>query len=85
MEKIVTVTQEIMVEVDETTFTEEFMNEFKKDFYDFETIDDHIKHLAQLYARGLVDENSFIEGYGPAANMGIKFESIDQWEDIEEG
>lgn len=29
--------------------------------------------LAQLHAREICDDDSFIEGYGPAQSMGIKF------------
>jgi hypothetical protein len=69
------VIQTIKVTVDETKFTSEFMEEFRQGFYPFETLQEHVEHLAQLYARGLVDDcpNQFIEGYGPAREMGIKF------------
>lgn len=61
------------VEVDETKFTPEFMSEFRESMYDFDTIDDHIEHLAQMYARGVFDAfTNFIEGYGAPDDMGIK-------------
>lgn len=62
----VVVTQHVTVEVDETRFTEEWMAEFRESFYDFYTIEDHVEHLAGGHARGLWDNFSFIEGYGPA-------------------
>jgi hypothetical protein len=81
----VVVTQDVSVTVDETKFTEDFMQEFRESFFNFDSIDDHLEHLAQLYARGLVsdwDPEEFIEGYGPMKDMGIKFEIIDQSSEI---
>lgn len=74
MKKTVYVTSEVVVSIDREKFDEEFMKEFRDSFYPFHTIDQHIEHLAQLYARGLCDNHSFIEGYGPAADMGIRFD-----------
>ena len=71
------------VTVDETKFTPEFMAEFRKTFYDFKTMDDHIQHLGQLFSRGLCDDFSFIEGYGPAKDMGIKFSDRPRESDVE--
>jgi hypothetical protein len=74
-EKHIIVTQIVTVAVDETKFTPEFMADFRKTMYPFQTLDDHLEHLAQLYARGLHDtamRNTFIEGYGPADGMGIR-------------
>jgi len=83
MEKTVVVTQYIKVKIDENKFDEDFMEEFRESFFDFTSLDDHIKHLAQLYARGIADSGSFIEGYGPAEDMGISFSPEDQEEEIE--
>jgi len=79
MEKTVLVTQSIKVTVDESKFDDTFMEEFRESFYPFTTINEHIEHLGQLYARGMAGNTSFIEGYGPAKDMGIKFseESIE--------
>jgi hypothetical protein len=71
------VVQVVRVEVDETKFTPQFMEEFRAIMYPFQTLDQHLEHLAQLHARGIVDDYSFIEGYGPAADMGIKFHVAD--------
>lgn len=70
----VEVTQTVTVTLDETKFDEVFMQEFRDSFFNFDTIDEHAEHLAQLEARGITDEfgQNFIEGYGPAAEMGIK-------------
>lgn len=73
VKKTVAVTQYVEVEVDEKKFDDKFINEFARQFYALENIDDHARHLAQLFARGLYDETSdFIEGYGPPKDMGIK-------------
>jgi hypothetical protein len=76
VKQTVLVTSEVDVTVDETKFTEEWMAEFRKSFYPFFTVQDHIEHLAQLYARGVIDgfDKEFVEGYGPLKEMGITFE-----------
>lgn len=74
--KEVNVSQRVLVTVDETKFTPQFMEHFRRIMYDFYTIDQHIEHLAQLWTRNIVSENgSFIEGYGNARDMGIRFET----------
>lgn len=84
MEKISLVTQTIEVAVDESKFTAEFMDQYRKDFYYFESIDDHIKHLAQMYARGIVHEfTKFIEGYGNPQDMAIRFTALECQTEIE--
>lgn len=80
--KTVVVSQTVEVTLDESKFTPEFMAEFKRSFYEFDTIDEHRKHLAQLHARGLCDDFSFIEGYGRAQDMGIGFSISDGEEEI---
>lgn len=64
----------VKVGVDEAKFTDQFMAEFRTAFHDFRTLDEHREHLAQLFARGLISNDAFIEGYGQAADMGITFE-----------
>lgn len=78
----VQVTQIVKVTVDEAKFTDGFMRSFRETMYPFETVDEHIEHLGQLYARGLSDEYSFIEGYGPASKMGIKFVTLGQEQEL---
>ncbi|TWB61655.1 hypothetical protein FBZ98_1011000 [Rhizobium sp. ERR 922] len=68
---------EVEVEIDDSKFDEAFMAEFRDSFYPFYDIEDHIKHIAQLEARGLLDD--FTEGYGPIKDMGIKA-CADDWE-----
>lgn len=75
---IATVTQIIVVTVDRKKFTNQFMKEFREQFYQFHTVEEHIEHLAQLHARGMADNTSFIEGYGQATDMGIHFKVRDQ-------
>lgn len=72
------VKQFVDVTLDETKFTEEWMAEFRSSFYPLTTVEDHAEHLAQLCARGLVDNyTSFIEGYGPPSEFGIEFAIVD--------
>lgn len=64
----------VTVKVNKDKFTPEFMEEFRDSFYPFFTLKDHVNHLAQLYARGIVDEfTDFIEGYGDPKDFGIEF------------
>lgn len=80
--KNVQITQTVKVTVDENKFANEFIREFTRYFYPFHSIELHIEHLGQLYARGLADNFSFIEGYGQAKDMGIKFEDVSQDQEI---
>ena len=77
MKRTVEVRQLIEVEIDESKFDEQFMQEFRESFYNFTTLDDHIAHIGQLEARGML--GTFIEGYGPAKDMGIKAE-VKSWD-----
>lgn len=79
--KKVAVGEVIEVTVDESKFDEAFMEDFRRTMYPFRTLDEHIEHLAQLSARGIVfNEDSFIEGYGVAKDMGIKFRDLREGE-----
>ncbi|EHH67586.1 hypothetical protein [Gluconobacter morbifer] len=64
--------QTVCVILLKTAFSEAFMAEFREGFYPFFELSDHAKHIAQLVARGVVDEitahsgrDQFVEGYGP--------------------
>ena len=69
----VRVEQEVIVNLDEAEFTDKFFGEFNDAFFDFgtgsEALQSHAEHIAQLAARGILGD--FIEGYGPAVDMGI--------------
>lgn len=90
--KEIRVTQYIKVTIDESKFDQAFFDEYNKYYFDFgddgefrqDTLENHLKHLAQLHARGIYDDDDFIEGYGPAREMGIKFEFVDIEERVEE-
>ena len=51
--KKVHVTSVVNVTIDESKFDAAFMQEFRESFYNLTTLDDHIEHLGQMYARGL--------------------------------
>src|SRR5690606_17976566 len=70
------VTQEIVVSIDTAKFTEEFMAEFRESFYPFNTVDDHMEHIAQLAARGIWN-GEFVEGYGKPSKLGVYVSSDD--------
>lgn len=75
MKRTVLVFMEVEVTVDETAFTPEFMAEFEANFFPFDTIEDHICHIAQLEAREVL-RRDFTEGYGPLSKMGIEAEVV---------
>jgi hypothetical protein len=78
-----TVIIKVELELDETKFDEAFMAEFRESFYQYHELDEHVAHLAQLEARGLLD--NFTEGYGEIDEFGIKARQADWWvEDVEE-
>lgn len=52
---------EYIIEFDENIINKEWMEEFRKNFYNFTTLREHAEHLAQLRARS---GNEFLEGYG---------------------
>ena len=63
----------VTVTVDETKFTPEFLAEYREYFFLFETVDDHIRHIAFLAATGQLGTlPCFIEGYGPSQDFGIE-------------
>lgn len=68
---------EVEVEIDDSKFDEAFMAEFRESFYPFFDINRHVEHIAQLEARGMLDD--FTEGYGPIKDMGIKARTV-TWE-----
>ena len=68
---------EVEVEIDDSKFDEAFMAEFRESFYPFYEIERHVEHIAQLEARGMLDD--FTEGYGPIKDMGIKARTV-TWE-----
>lgn len=74
----VEVLRTVLVSIDETKFTKEFYDEFTS-YIDstMDNLEDHIEHLAWLFAAGRADDTDFIEGYGPAKDFGIKFQEID--------
>lgn len=75
----VNVDQHFVVTLDTEKFDEKFMKEFKKNFYDFETLEEHAEHIAQLQARGVIDieqDPTFIEGYADSREMGIELEYV---------
>jgi len=67
------VAQYIEVTVDETKFTPEFMANFNSHFHHCPTVEDHMKHIAVSFARGIITSPSqFLEGYGVLTEFGVK-------------
>lgn len=89
MKKRIIVTQEVEIEYDPSKFTKEFLDDFRKYFYDLEDVDEHLIHLAQMAARGLIsdwDMDESVEGYGKLSTMGIEISILNncQHEEIED-
>jgi methenyltetrahydromethanopterin cyclohydrolase len=80
--KDIVVQQTVRVHYDEKMFSDHFMTDFRRYMYDFHDVDEHLKHLAQVYARGLHSNSSFVEGYGSLKEVGIRMEEIGQSEEV---
>jgi hypothetical protein len=77
----VLVKQTVKVELDETKFTPEFLEEFAAHFFDYECVEQHAEHIGQLAAREVYAFNrhrptEFVEGYGEIGKFGITAEVI---------
>lgn len=66
-----------VIELDETFFTEEWMDGFRGHFFDYYTLDEHAEHIAQHRARYGRDH---IEGYGIPLENG----KVPYWADEKE-
>lgn len=74
--KTVRITQDIEVGIDETKFTPEFYKQFSEVMFDScKTLDDHIKYIAELEARGVLQLSNFVEGYGYKKDFSISTHS----------
>ena len=70
----VTLTTDVVVEIDTDSFNEAAMEEFRQSFYKFTTYEQHARHIAQYVVR--FDNPGFLEGYGP-----VKYDGkIKTWE-----
>ncbi|KQV66599.1 hypothetical protein [Caulobacter sp. Root343] len=71
----VLVSQVVEVTIDDSKLDEAFMAEFRASHYQFDTVEQHAEHIAQLAARGLIDmgPNPFVEGYGPLVEVGVEY------------
>ena len=78
-------TDEYIIEIDENIINEEWMEHFRKYFYNFHDLEEHAEHIAQFRAR--FGEHDFIEGYGIPLVNGKKPWSItdDKYKDYECG
>ena len=57
----VTRTDEYIIEIDENVIDEQWMDDFRKHFYRFDSYEEHAEHIAQIRAK---QGEGFIEGYG---------------------
>lgn len=78
----VTRTEEYIIEIDENIINEEWMQHFRRYFYDFDSYEEHAEHLAQHRARF---EQSFIEGYGEVLINGKKSWNVQDDNEVEKG
>lgn len=79
MKKHVVVTQVMTVELDESKFTPEFQRDFSASIFEVDGLDEHVAHLAQLGARGVIEgtlPGEFVEGYGRLDEMGIRVSPV---------
>lgn len=66
----VEVTQVVKVQIDDEKINEDFNRVFSSYMWDVNCIEDHVKHLAQMEARGLIDCDGYVEGYGRLPEIG---------------
>lgn len=84
----IAVIQYVDVTLDESKFDEAFMEDFRRSFYPFTTVEEHAEHIGQMVVRevtgGKWDPKTggrdFIEGYGPPKKMGIE---VERWAHFE--
>jgi hypothetical protein len=83
----VNVTQTVEVSLNEAMFTKEFMEEFSRDFFYVNELEDHAEHIAQMAARELYNfgqhSNDFVEGYGPLKDMGITADVVSVYTEVQ--
>jgi hypothetical protein len=53
------------------------MREFKEVFYPFETKESCVEHIAQMFACGIIANDSFVEGYGYTKDFGVRCKTED--------
>ena len=76
-------TDEYIIEFDEDIFNDEWIKNFKRCFYGFDSLEEYAEHIAQFRARF---ERSFIEGYGiPLVNGKIPWDVNTDTDHIEKG
>lgn len=76
----------VSIEVDDAKFDEAFMEEFRKSFFPFKSLDDHLRHLACIVADRSygTEPKEFIEGYGTLEEMGISGRILDEDVEVDE-
>ncbi|UTU08054.1 hypothetical protein CcrC1_gp368 [Caulobacter phage C1] len=74
----------VRVEVDETKFTPEFMEEYSKYFNFRDTVEEHQEYLGRIFAAGIIDgfQEEFVEGYGKLKDMGIRLSLLQETAEV---
>lgn len=73
--RIIAITHAVQISLDESFFTEAWLEEFSSYMYPMFDIEDVYNDLGRLYLSGVVDSGTtFIEGYGEVAKFKLKFE-----------
>lgn len=77
-------TDEYIIEFDDSVIDDEFIQDFRKHFYNLTDLEEHAENIAQFRARN--PDTSFIEGYGEVKVNGeapFSFSKNDSRSDIE--
>ncbi|MFL1672614.1 hypothetical protein [Paenibacillus dendritiformis] len=72
------------IELDENVFNKEWVTNFKEDFYDIDTLEEHALNLAIQRSKQVCRNDSFIEGYGTVRVKPGGFDSK-EWESVVDG
>lgn len=86
MKKIVEIKHTVEIEVDESKFTEKFMEEYRQYICQLYTVEEHMENLVSYYCYPNFpyefDKSEFVEGYGKLYDLGVKFVLLNTETDI---
>lgn len=80
----VTTTNTYEIEIDENVLNEEWMQEFRKTFYSFNSLEEHAQQIAEQRVRNAQRTDTFLEGYGKVRIKDYGFDSK-SWDNPVEG
>lgn len=80
----VTTTNKYIIEFDEKHINSDWMESYKENFYNYDSLEKHAEHLAETRATLHNKSESFYEGYGNIRIIRGGFDSK-EWEKVTDG